>query len=96
LTRRTARQLVSTPTGKGVWILATDGAVFAFGDAVNYGSLTGRLRAPVMQIVPTPTGRGYWLLTRDGGVHTFGDARFLGSVRALNLRRPITRMIVMG
>lgn len=32
-----------TPTGKGYWIIAKDGAVFAFGDAVY----VGRVQAPV-------------------------------------------------
>lgn len=30
---------VPTPTGKGYWMIGSDGAVFAFGDAVYVGRL---------------------------------------------------------
>ncbi|MGH9307301.1 MAG: polysaccharide deacetylase family protein, partial [Acidimicrobiales bacterium] len=80
---RSAHRLVgaaSTPDGKGYWLSASDGGVFAFGDAVFYGS-TGaiHLNAPVVAMASTPDGKGYWLSASDGGVFAFGDAAFYGS-----------------
>ncbi len=34
--------MTATPTGKGYWLVASDGGVFSFGDARYYGS-TGNL-----------------------------------------------------
>ena len=69
-----------TPTGQGYWTTATDGGVFAFGDAAFYGS-TGatHLNQPVVGMTATPDGKGYWLTAADGGVFAFGDAAFYGS-----------------
>ncbi len=30
--------MTATPTGKGYWLVASDGGVFSFGDARFYGS----------------------------------------------------------
>ena len=69
-----------TPSGNGYWLVATDGGIFAFGDARFVGS-TGsiRLNQPIVGIAATPTGNGYWLAASDGGIFAFGDARFFGS-----------------
>lgn len=67
-----------TPTGGGYWLLARDGAVFAYGDAAFLGAATTSV-ADTVAIVPTATGRGYWIAARDGGVFAFGDAPFLGA-----------------
>jgi hypothetical protein len=82
--------MVATPSGRGYWLVASDGGVFAFGDARFYGS-TGamRLNQPVIGMVATPSGRGYWLVASDGGVFAFGDAAFLGSLGSLHLVAPI-------
>jgi hypothetical protein len=32
----------SSPTGQGYWLVASDGGIFAFGDAAFYGSTGGR------------------------------------------------------
>ncbi|MGH9189510.1 MAG: DUF4185 domain-containing protein, partial [Acidimicrobiales bacterium] len=73
----------TTPSGNGYWLVASDGGVFAFGDARFLGS-TGALRLarPIVGMAPTPSGNGYWLAASDGGVFAFGDARFLGSTGA--------------
>jgi hypothetical protein len=85
--------LVATPDGKGYWEAGADGAVYAFGDAVNYGSLAGTpLNRPVVGIAATPDGKGYWLLGGDGGVFAFGDAQFYGSVGNLVLNKPVMGM----
>jgi uncharacterized protein DUF4185 len=82
-----------TPTGLGGWVVGSDGAVFSFGDAKNFGSMAGRpLTQPVVGIAATPSGNGYWLVARDGGIFSFGDARFYGSTGAIRLNKPIVAM----
>jgi hypothetical protein len=57
-------------------------AIFAFGDALFYGSMGGKpLNAPVVGIAATPDGRGYWEVASDGGIFAFGDAQYDGSVQ---------------
>jgi hypothetical protein len=72
--------MAATVDGRGYWLVAADGGVFAFGDAGFHGS-TGNLvlQKTMVGMTPTPSGRGYWLAAADGGVFTFGDARFWGS-----------------
>jgi len=64
--------MVSTPSGHGYWLVASDGGIFSFGDAVFYGS-TGSLplNKPIVGMVSTPSGHGYWLVASDGGVFAF-------------------------
>jgi hypothetical protein len=82
--------MTATPTGKGYWLVATDGGVFSFGDAAFHGS-TGdlTLNKPIVGILPTKSGNGYWLVASDGGVFSFGDAAFQGSTGNLTLNKPI-------
>ena len=41
----------STPDGRGYWEVASDGGIFAFGDARFYGSMGGtRLNKPVVSM----------------------------------------------
>ena len=70
--------MAPTPDGGGYWVVATDGGIFAFGDAAFFGS-TGSmtLNKPVVGMAPTPDGAGYWLVGSDGGIFAFGDAPFL-------------------
>jgi hypothetical protein len=74
-------------------MVASDGGVFAFGDARFYGS-TGNLRLnqPIVGMAATSTGHGYWLVASDGGVFSFGDARFHGSTGNIRLNQPIVGM----
>ena len=62
------------PDGLGYWLVASDGGVFAFGDAPFLGSAGGTSLTGGAGIVPTPDGRGYWLFTSSGGVQNYGDA----------------------
>jgi hypothetical protein len=72
--------MASTPTGKGYWLVGSDGGIFTFGDAQFYGSMGGKiLNKPIVAMASTPTGKGYWLVGSDGGIFTFGDAQFYGS-----------------
>jgi len=71
----------------GYWLVASDGGIFAFGDAPFLGSMGGRaLNQAIVGMAATPDGAGYWLVASDGGIFAFGDAPFLGSMggRALN------------
>ena len=41
--------MASFPSGKGYWLVAGDGGIFAFGDALFYGSTGGiRLNKPII------------------------------------------------
>ena len=74
-------------------MVASDGGIFSYGDAVFYGS-TGAitLNKPIVGMAPTPDGKGYWLVASDGGVFSFGDATFYGSTGAITLDQPIVGM----
>src|ERR1019366_6605332 len=85
--------LVATSDGKGYWEAGADGAIYAFGDATNFGSLAGTpLNGRIVGIAATPDGKGYWLLGADGGVFTFGDAQFYGSVGGQVINKPVVGM----
>jgi hypothetical protein len=88
--KRPITGMASTPTGRGYWLTADDGGVFAFGDAHFWGSTGGRrLNRPIVDIASTPSGRGYWLVASDGGIFSFGDAHFWGSTGRIHLNRPV-------
>jgi hypothetical protein len=72
--------MAATPDGQGYWLVASDGGIFAFGDARFDGS-TGavHLNRPIVGMAATPDGGGYWLVASDGGIFAFGDAPFRGS-----------------
>ena len=73
--------MAATKTGNGYWLVGANGAVYARGDAANYGTLAGHhLNAPITGIVITPSGHGFWLVALDGGVFAFADARYYGSL----------------
>ena len=77
----------------GYHLVASDGGIFAFGDARFLGSTGGlRLNRPIVGMSPTPSGNGYWLVASDGGIFAFGDAVFRGSTGALTLARPVVGM----
>ena len=65
--------------------MASDGGIFAFGDARFFGS-TGAitLQQPVVGMSSMPDGSGYRLIASDGGVFSFGSAGFLGSLAGNN------------
>jgi N-acetylmuramoyl-L-alanine amidase len=85
--------MAATPSGKGYWMVASDGGIFTFGDAQFYGS-TGALtlNKPIVGMASTPDGKGYWLVASDGGIFTFGDAPFQGSEGGTALVAPIVGM----
>jgi uncharacterized protein YkwD len=72
--------MAATPTGRGYWMVASDGGIFAFGNAHFYGSAGNHhLAQPIVGMSARHTGGGYWLLAKDGGIFTYGSARFYGS-----------------
>ncbi len=63
------------PDGRGYFIVAKDGGVFAFGDARFLGSLPSEgINARVVAVAPTYDNGGYYVLATSGKVYTFGDA----------------------
>ena len=92
---------VATPTGLGYYMVASDGGVFAFGDARFHGSLGSlRLNQPVVGLAPTPANDGYWLVGADGGVFAFGGAGFAGSLPEVlgsaPLNAPVNGLVPSG
>ena len=88
--------MAATPDGGGYWLVASDGGIFAYGDAQFYGS-TGsiHLNKPIVGMAPTPDGGGYWLVASDGGIFAYGDAQFYGSTGSIHLAQPIVGMAAM-
>ncbi len=82
--------IVATPSGRGYYIVCDDGGVFAFGDAVFFGSTGGNkpggrnVTGMALSLDGQGQVNGYWLVADDGGVFTFGKAPFLGSTGGNN------------
>jgi len=72
--------MVPSNDGGGYFMVASDGGVFAFGDARFEGSCPGigGCRGAAVAVVPDATGNGYWVVTSTGAVYTFGDATNYG------------------
>jgi len=85
----------ATADGKGYWNVASDGGIFAFGDAAFHGSMGGRpLARPVVGMAATSDGKGYWEVAADGGLFAFGDAGFYGSMGGQPLSQPVVGIAV--
>jgi hypothetical protein len=71
-------------------LVASDGGIFAFGDARFYGS-TGslHLNRPIVTLIDGRQGAGYSLVASDGGVFSFGSAPFFGSLGGMPVSTPI-------
>jgi hypothetical protein len=84
--------MAPTADGNGYWLVASDGGVFAFGDAVFQGSMGAvHLNKPVVGIAADDATGGYWLVASDGGIFSFG-APFYGSTGNLVLNKPVNGM----
>ena len=74
----------STPSGNGYWIIKTDGAVYAYGDAQFFGGCNPGGAAPfpagitALSIEAHPGGQGYWILSSNYSVYAFGAAGYYG------------------
>jgi hypothetical protein len=73
--------IVPSSNGGGYFMVASDGGVFAFGDAKFEGSCPGigGCSGAGVAVMPDATGNGYWLVTATGSVYTFGDAPYYGA-----------------
>jgi hypothetical protein len=77
---------------QGYWLAAADGAVYAFGSAASFGSVTGSLSSPVVGIAADPRAAGYWLVAANGAVLSFGAAPNEGSAAGFPLNKPMVGM----
>ncbi len=73
--------MVPSADGAGYFMVASDGGVFAFGDAKFEGSCPGigGCAGAAVAVMPDASGNGYWLVTATGHVYTFGDAAYYGA-----------------
>jgi len=85
--------MVPSHDQRGYFMVATDGGVFAFGDATFAGSCPGigGCAGAAVAVMPDSSGKGYWLVTATGNVYTFGDAPSLGAPAFQ--RSPITSAV---
>ncbi|MGD0393177.1 MAG: hypothetical protein ABSC41_11090 [Acidimicrobiales bacterium] len=71
--------IVPSHDGRGYFMVASDGGVFAFGDAAFEGSCPAIGGcAGAGEVVMPANGNGYWLVTTSGDVYAFGGAPYLG------------------
>jgi len=67
--------MAATPSGRGYWLVASDGGIFSFGDAHFYGSTSAlSMNDPVVgmtAISTKSTGRHYLLVASDGAIFGF-------------------------
>jgi len=83
----------SCPSPHGYWLVASDGGIFAFGNAGFHGSMGGTaLNQPVVGMAAPPAGGGYWEVASDGGIFAFGAAKFHGSMGGTRLNQPVVGM----
>jgi len=73
--------MVPSADGGGYFMVASDGGVFAFGDAKFEGSCPGigGCSGAAVAVLPDASGNGYWLITATGHVYAFGDAVSYGA-----------------
>ena len=73
--------MVPSTTGHGYFMVASDGGVFAFGDAHFAGSCPGigGCVGAAVAVVPDASGNGYWIVTKAGNVYAFGNAGYFGA-----------------
>jgi sugar lactone lactonase YvrE len=85
--------MVPSADGGGYFMVASDGGVFAFGDAHFAGSCPGigGCSGAAVAVMPDASGNGYWLVTQTGSVYTFGDASYYGAPG--NTGSPVTSAV---
>jgi hypothetical protein len=73
--------IVPSSDGEGYFMVASDGGVFAFGDAKFEGSCPGigACAGQAVAVMPDASGNGYWVVTSTGNVYAFGDAHYYGA-----------------
>ena len=85
--------MVPSIDDNGYFMVASDGGVFAFGDAHFAGSCPGigGCSGAAVAVMPDASGNGYWLVTQTGNVYTFGDAGAYGAPG--NTGSPVTSAV---
>jgi hypothetical protein len=85
--------MVPSSDGGGYFMVASDGGVFAFGDARFAGSCPGigGCAGAAVAVMPDASGNGYWLVTQSGSVYAFGDAPYFGQPGKQNV--PVTSAV---
>ena len=85
--------MVPSNDDDGYFMVASDGGVFAFGDAHFAGSCPGigGCSGAAVAVMPDASGNGYWLVTQTGSVYTFGDATYYGAPG--NTGSPVTSAV---
>jgi hypothetical protein len=85
--------MVPSKDGDGYLMVASDGGVFAFGDAHFAGSCPGigGCSGAAVAVMPDESGNGYWLVTQTGNVYAFGDAPYDGGPG--NTGSPVTSAV---
>ncbi len=85
--------MVPSADSGGYFMVASDGGVFAFGDAKFAGSCysIGGCAGAAVAVMPDASGFGYWVVTRTGDVYTFGDAPYYGGPG--NVGAPVTSAV---
>ncbi len=73
--------MVPSSDDGGYYMVASDGGIFAFGDAQFAGSCPGigGCSGPAVAVMPDGSGNGYWVVTSTGNVYAFGDAPYFGA-----------------
>ena len=68
--------LVSTPTGRGYWLVSCDGSVFHFGDAMSLGGVRAEMahHGGAATAVAAAKGSGLWVVASDGTIAALGGA----------------------
>jgi hypothetical protein len=69
--------IVASHDDRGYFLVASDGGVFAFGDAQFEGSCpasTAGCPTDISALMTDATGEGYWVLSPEGDVYAYGDA----------------------
>jgi hypothetical protein len=88
--------MAATPDGGGYWLVASDGGVFAFGDAPFYGSMGGTpLNQPIVGMAADAATGGYWEAAADGGIFAF-NAPFYGSMGGTRLKGPVVGIAALN
>jgi hypothetical protein len=78
--------VVATSSRVGYWMLGSDGKVYAFGDAKQYGNAS----MPSVAIATRRDGKGYWVTDAAGRVSHFGTAAAHGGHPALHMGEQVT------
>ena len=63
--------MAATPTGRGYWLVASDGGIFNYGDAAFYGSLGGN-GVSAYGLLINPLTPGYSLVEANGANMAYG------------------------